>query len=460
MANPWDKKTRKKGAGALNAAEHALTDPVGTILGSAGKAAKKIAKEVGDALGIGTGADQAKYDRRRGWYRNLVRLTDYPAQEGNRVAGDATGRIHYLPALQVLRAIGGIEPLPLTYTAQSDPALFETDLSDQPRIEVKYLPAGWMATLPGHWGKAYDKIVNRAKEKALVISHTAETEGWRWLRGNGTAGGSGAGSDAGTSSGPTSTTPTPSVPSAPPSGTGNSPSGKPKACTPAPDGTPRERDPVTGRCRKVKASGGGSWLGPGSGGTAAPVAGGGPKPCPPGKERNPVTGRCVNPCVYGPRGADGKCPRKQSSALNKNEKAQVAKATKAAEKIVEAGAVGAAKAIRAGLKAAGVPLGQAVGTTLAVVGAAIAGWFIGRAFDDWVQNNDLAAVKAKASLRLQHARVALAKELGVYDVNAPGIGLSLAQQSAITKAWKDSIATIEQTAYRASQGQTVERPGA
>lgn len=454
--NPWEKR-RKKAAGALNTVEHALTDPVGTLGKTVGRGLKKAAKEVADALGIGKGADDTKYARRLAWVRRLYDLVDMPAQKGNQVAGDRSGRIHYYPALAALEAVGGLAPLPYTYTSQGDPALFQTNDPQFPRIDVNILPAGW--TAPSKWGEAYDKIIRRAKERALIIRHQAQEEGWTWLAGNGIAGDLGAGSGAGPGLPPTTTTPTPSVPSAPPSGTGNSPSG-PKPCPPAPDGTPRARDPLTGRCKKVKPQqGGGSWLGPGTGGgTAAPVAG--PKPCGPGKERNPLTGRCVNVCKYGPRGADGKCPRKMSSGLNQNEKAVVAKASKAAEKVVMAGVAGAGAAIKAGLKAAGIPLGAAVGTALAVAAAALGGWFTGRAFADWVENNDLAAVKAKASLRLQHARVALAKELGVYDVNAPGVGLSLAQQSAITKAWKDSIATIEQTAYHAGSGTTTERPGA
>lgn len=213
--------------------------------------------------------------------------------------------------------------------------------------------------------------------------------------------------------------------------------------------------------------------------SSAPAA---PKPCPPGKERNPETGRCrkipttetssflgpavpaqkkaQRPCKYGPRDQFGYCPKKTTSRLTKAQSTTVRRAAAAAEKVVTAGLVGAGRAIKVGLAAAGIGAGAAAATVASVAGAALLGWFLGNGIREFYETNSVEQVKANAAVRANHARRALAERLGVYDPDKPGVGLTLEQQAGIRKAYNDSIAAIERsgrdTAYaervRASLG--------
>lgn len=218
--------------------------------------------------------------------------------------------------------------------------------------------------------------------------------------------------------------------SSPSSGSAPSAPKPPKPKPPCKYG-PRGAD---GYCpKKPTSSQGSSFLGPGTGSSSKPP-------------------RAKPPCKYGPRGADGYCPKKPpSSRLSKRETAAINKAGRAAEKIVTDGLKGAGKAIAAGLAAEGVGLGAAAATVAAVAIAALGGWFMGRAIVDFSDRNSVAQVKANAAVRANHARKALAEKLGVYDENLPGVGLSAADQAGIKKAYNDSIAAIERagrdTAY-------------
>lgn len=236
---------------------------------------------------------------------------------------------------------------------------------------------------------------------------------------------------------PSSPAENPTVPSAPPAPkptpSGPKPKGEPKPCKyglRGPDGKCPKKSELTGS-------------------TASPLAG----------------ASSSRPCKYGPRGADGYCPKKPPSGrLTKRQSATVRKAAAAAEKIVTAGVKGAGLAIAAGLRAAGVGAGAAAATVASVAGAALLGWFLGRGITEFYETNSVEQVKANAAVRANHARRALAEALGVYDPDKPGVGLTLAQQADIRKAYNDSIAAIERsgrdTAYAARVRASLGNPNA
>lgn len=195
-----------------------------------------------------------------------------------------------------------------------------------------------------------------------------------------------------------------------------------------------------------------------------------PRPKPPCKygPRDPVTGYCPKkppatattpsyitpqapggrpkpPCKYGPRDADGFCPKRPSvysTRTTKADQAALRKAQSAASSIVTAGLKGAGSAIKAGLAAAGVGVGTAVGVTAAVGVAAISGWMIGKAISGFLESHNPEQLRANAAVDANHARRALAEQLGVYDPNAPGVGLTMDQQQGIKDAYAKAIAEI------------------
>lgn len=194
---------------------------------------------------------------------------------------------------------------------------------------------------------------------------------------------------------------------------------------------------------------------PGSGPVAAGFVGQ-QRPCAEGKERNPVTGRCVARCKYGARGPDGKCPKKPKrarrgvvpitgvSSIDRQINALAKKAAVAASKKIEAGVAGATASIKAALSAAGIDsAAAAAGAGLAIAAAGALGWFIGRSIDETLSGRPLEERKVQIALDRVHARLGLAKALGVFDENAPGAGLSKEQQAGITQAYEIALARLE-----------------
>lgn len=360
-------------------------------------------------LGIGKGASDKKYAARQATQKRNIELA---------TQGDVN-------ALYMLGAIGRLAKLPVEL--------------GPPYTSGGTLPKGWTSK---EWGVAYDKLIQRAANAYRNLAGQYSPN-----NGNQTQSGGGI-SSPGTAPGTGAPTFPPAFPPAPTelpnSGAGqtrtwagSAPSvpTTPKPCPPG-----KERNPLTGRCRNIVSA----IPAPFSG---MPVAG--PKPCAPGKERNPVTGRCVSPCKYGPRGPDGLCPKKPSggyyggapnSRPTKAEQAALKRAVTAAEKVVGAGVAGAGKAIKAGLAGSGISAGAAATTVAAVAAAAVVGWLLGRALDKALSGETMEQVRANLGVSRNHARAALAKQLGVFDENTPGVGLTKEQQKPIDDWYKKALA--------------------
>lgn len=316
--------TAAKGAtvgDVLKKAGGVIKNPVGTAIDAVTGAVNTAVDALADAFGIGKGADDRKYRIRQEWEQAQVAL----AQQGDKTA------------VEVLGAIGGVKPLAETVQAPYTPSSLEE------------VPAGWSSRigLPGHqgWGQAYSKITDRA---ASWYSHFKTQAGENpWEGTTGTAPTAEPSSPSPTPpappQAPPATSPVPAVPSVP------SEPPRTKVCRPAPDGTPREVNPETGRCRKVRGaqptSTPSSFLGP------SVTSGGG---CPPGKERNPLTGRCVRKCLYGRNASTGRCnpkPRKSRARqqLERRAEKELVQGAEAAIAAVGGPAAAAKLALKVGL---------------------------------------------------------------------------------------------------------------
>lgn len=204
-------------------------------------------------------------------------------------------------------------------------------------------------------------------------------------------------------------------------------------------------------------------------------------PCGPGKERNPATGRCrkipaseivsfkggaktpkAKPdCRYGPRVSRddssvldpaGVCPKSDSphytgrvggrggraSSTRQTQAMRRAQAT--AEKVVYGGLTGAAKAIRAGWVASGLTAGAAATTVALVAAAAAAGWLIGQQINKVLSGEDRQEAEMRAANDRRHARAALEQELG----RRP----TLDEQKPITDAYNKRLALIRAGGFR------------
>jgi hypothetical protein len=130
--------------------------------------------------------------------------------------------------------------------------------------------------------------------------------------------------------------------------------------------------------------------------------------------------------------------------MTKAEQAALRKATAIAEKTVMAGVAGATKAISAALSEAGISGAAAAGAGVAIAAAGAVGWLLGRALDKDLSGQTEEEVKVGLALDRIHARIALAKKLGVFDENAPGAGLSKEQQQPITDWYNKALAALKQ----------------
>lgn len=374
------------------------------------------AKGLLGGLGIGKGADDKKYAARQATQRRVLQL----ATQGD------------YDAWLMLGAIGRRAKLP-------------KDLGP-PYTSGSVLPKGWSSI---EWGVAYKNLIDRAAAgydnlSPIFLGGVPSSPGTVPVM-------------------PGPTKPPVSVPAPtelPSSGAGQPPivvpsvpsaPTMPKPCPPG-----KERNPATGRCRNIPASIPAPFAGlPAS----QPIV----KPCAAGKERNPVTGRCVNPCKYGRDPQTGRCNKKPgggyyggapNSRPTKAEQAALKRAVTAAEKVVGAGVTGASKAIKAGLAGSGISAGAAATTVAAVAAAAVVGWLLGRALDKALSGETMEQVRANLGVSRNHARAALARQLGVYNENAPGVGLTKEQQKPIDDWYKKALAatypnnatTLEETA--------------
>lgn len=285
------------------------------------------------------------------------------------------------------------------------------------RVATQYLVQLSNGRVEGYPDQPIAPAVRRAAQQA--VTDLGLTGGTSWEGTTGTV------PDAEPSSpAPETTKPGSSAPSAPRSASPSAPTKPP--CRNGPrDSEGRcpckygARD-ADGRCPKASAA---SEIVSFAGGGAAPKKG--------------------RPCKYGERGPDGYCPKKQSTRMTKTQSAALTKASRAAERIVTAGVGGALKAIGAAMKAAGVTAAAATGTVLAVSAAALGGWMIGQGLLRLAAYMEPAERKKRASLDFKHAREALARQLGVYDPNIPGIGLTEAQLAPLKTAYANAIEAIE-----------------
>lgn len=340
---------------------------------------KNLAKSAIDSIAGSLGINTKKADSKTYERRQAAEVRNVKmAQEGDPIA------------LAMLGAIGGVKPLPFAVT------------------DTKYtwrgttLPKGWSSTVAG-WGRpGYTRIMDRAAQW-----YNSLKSGESWPGSSTSAPGATTGSSPGTAE--------PSGPSAPAAPKrSNSPATKP-LCKYG------MRDPVTGRCPPKPTA---------SSGSGARGFKSASKP----------------PCKYGPRGADGYCPKKPRAVLTKADNKKLnqltTKAARAAEKVVTAGARGAYNAVKSGLAASGVTAGTAVAVTAAVAAAAAVGWFIGQE----INRNWSGVAKqerlVQAGLDRIHALTALAKQLGVYNENVPGMGLTAAQIKPFTDAYKRRVDQI------------------
>jgi hypothetical protein len=240
------------------------------------------------------------------------------------------------------------------------------------------------------------------------------------------------GGENGAGSAPPSSPPPPSSGGSAPAAPKPKPKPKPKK-KPCPPGS--ERNPETGRCRKISSSNGGY-------GIPAPFTGES-KPCPAGKERNPVTGRCVNPCKYGARGADGLCPKKPTGLaagkLTKGQQALVRKAQTVAGNIAAKGAKGAITAVSTAL--AGMSGSAIAGALAAVVAAAGVGWFIGQDVRSALSGESKELRIEAANRNRRYAVAAMRDQLGRQP--------TLAEQAPITAAYKARLQAINQGGFQA-----------
>lgn len=258
-------------------------------------------EDVGKSLGLGKSEADKRKDRTRAFHDDLrkgrwseiektAEVEGALGGKGTRFKGLALEALWVLAQRdkgyslpEIIAALGGTETGPGLYSLDSNTA------------QAKEARGGRLPNLDGTSNFTSDK----------------------WLAQRSSAGGStetGSTSDAPEPEASPSTSPrrSPAAPSAPKpprptrtSSPSSTPSG-PKPCAPG-----KERNPATGRCRKIPAP-------PASQPQGFADTGAVPRGCPPGKELNPATGRCRAVCKYGRDPLTDRCrPKPPASAASK-----------------------------------------------------------------------------------------------------------------------------------------------
>lgn len=147
-------------------------------------------------------------------------------------------------------------------------------------------------------------------------------------------------------------------------------------------------------------------------------------------------------CKYGPRDADGRCPKKPTGLtagkLTKGQQALVRKAQTAAGNVAAKGAKGAVAAVSTAL--AGMSGTAIAAAGAAIIAAAAVGWLIGQDIRRSIDGTSTAVRIENTNRDRRHAVAALRERLGRQP--------TLAEQAPITAAWKSRIAAIKQGGFQ------------
>lgn len=210
--------------------------------------------------------------------------------------------------------------------------------------------------------------------------------------------------------------------------------------------SPTSVPPVTGKSKPTTSPGSGS-----------PVTTSAPKPCKYGP-RDPATGKCPTKgeairlgfisgpaCKYGPRGADGKCPKKPRSARSPRSLSYwITRAATIGGSVAAAGASGAAKALKAAVASGEITWGEiaALGAeaTGLVLAAAATGWFVGQDIARSLTGENAQLRIEKLNQDRLTARKQLEKQLGRLPTKD--------EQASITKEYEKRLWMVQKGSIR------------